>query len=71
MKISFSAISDLAYQILDNGMNGALADLEPDMIELEKAELALFIKRSLASGRKRITIDIDRSVVLARQKETT
>lgn len=61
MKISFNAISDLAFEILANGVNGPLGKLEPDMIELEKAELALFIKRSLASGRKRITIDIDRS----------
>ncbi|MCP5014284.1 MAG: hypothetical protein GY938_03265 [Ketobacter sp.] len=61
MKVSFLTISDVAYRMLDDALNGddCLGRLHPEMAEVERAELALFIKRCLVNRRKRIVIDVD------------
>jgi len=60
MKVSFYAISDIAYQILSIGIDGELGNLRTDLIEIEKAQFALEIKKALCEGKKRIVIDVGR-----------
>ena len=60
MKIPSSTLSDLAYQILSDGVDDRLGNLKKDIMAIEKAELALYFMRALAEGKKRIVFDITR-----------
>ena len=60
MKISDTAISDLAMQMIYHAIDGGISKVKPDPEEIEKAYLALHFKKALANGNKRITIDIVR-----------
>ena len=58
MRVNRLALSDIAYQILGNSLDDDLGNCMPDLMTIEQCELALFFKRSLAEGKKRIVIDL-------------
>ena len=58
MKIRRDTLGDLALEIIYQCCDGKLSNKQPDIMVIEKAELALYFKRALAEGKKRIVIDV-------------
>ena len=58
MKIRADIITDVAYQILADGVDDALGKVQGDLDELVKAEFAIAIKRAVWTKQKRLVIDL-------------